>query len=100
MGWLVKSLLPMNWVIDQLIKYLIEPVLRKSGKGWKAAMGLVLLALGYLIEHMVGSPAVPIMQQVVALIQPYAYIITDGGIIALVTGVMDKLYKIFPKSNS
>ena len=97
MGWLVKSLLPMNWVVDQLIKYLIVPVLKNSGKGWKSALGLLLLALGYLVDQMVGSPAVPILQQIIDVIQPYAYIITDGGIIALVTGVMDKLYKMFPE---
>lgn len=99
MGWLVKSLLPFNWLVEQLIKYLIVPMLKKSGKGWKAALGLLLLALGYLVEQMTGSPAVPIMQKIIEVIQPHAYLITDVGIIALVTGVMDKLYKLFPKGD-
>lgn len=97
MGFLLKSLLPLSWVVEQLIKYLVVPVLKKSGKGWKAALGLLLLALGYLVEQMVGSPAVPIMEKIIEVVRPHAYLITDAGIIALVTGVMDKLYKMFPK---
>jgi hypothetical protein len=97
-GSIVKLLGGTNWLIDQVIKYLIVPVLKKSGKGWKAALGLLLLVLGYLVEHMIGSPAVPIMQQIIDVVQPHAYLITDGAIIVLVTGIMDKLYKMFPTS--
>lgn len=99
MNWFVKTWLPMDWLIKQMLNYVVVPVLKKSGKGWKAALGVLLIALGYLVEQMVGSPMVPVLQKVMEVIQPYASIITDGGVVALVLGVMDKLYKMMPQGD-
>jgi hypothetical protein len=96
-GWILKSFGGVNWLVDQLISYFLVPILKNSGKGWKFIFGCLLVILSYLADNLSGGALLPVLKQIIEIIQPYATEILDAGLVSILLSFAQRLYKLMPK---
>lgn len=83
----------MNWIVQTFVAKWLKGLFDKlPGNGWKTVLGLLLLVLAEIGK--LSPEYAPVINTVINLINSLGPdVITDMGVVALVTGLVHKLAK-------